>query len=887
MAVQASISRVSDRVVTARAARATIALALMLCAASAVHALPPGTIETIAGGGVGDGLPAVDQALHTDGIAVDGGGNLFIAEGYLGRVRRVDAVTGVVTTVAGKGPSDSESRTGPSLPYFCGDGGPATEACLWDASDVAFDATGNLFIADPYDHRIRRIGAGTNTISTFAGSGAPGFCGDDGPATDACLDNPYSITVDSHGNLLIGDDGRVRKVDAVTGKITTVAGGGTATCDQGGPAGAVRIDGAGALAVDASDNLYVADSGNDIICRIDAATKATSLVALEAVSLATDREGNLLVGRRNGQVSQVEHGTGPVSTFLDADPQSCIPQGNPDAGAEAVARAVVCHGDSDGLAVDGAGDVFVAGAKDIRRVDAVSHAVTTVAGNGTYDVCGEGAVATNACLGFSISSVAADSHGNVFIDSLDTVWRVDAASDVLTTIAQDGEPCSAPRTASCLAGNTLSLAVDGADHLLLGISTEDDGALLRMDPVTLAISSLTANGEVLDPEDVALDSAGNVLFADLGSVRRVDTRTGAISTVAGGKHTVPCDGDGGPATAACMGARSVAVDRSGNLYVADRDHIRRVDAATGIIDRFAGSATGAFCGDGGPARAACFDGLSAIRLDVAGNVYVADEGNGRIRRIDADTGTIATVAGGDLVGWCGDGGPATEACLSAPSALAIDRSGNLLIGDSGSNRVRRVTCAPDTDGDGVCDAYDLSDVDGLVLASEAVGMKGQGRRRHGYVQASAKLSLASYPPAGDAVGFFTQARAKGFRLSVYATDGEPGVVDRPVAKLRFAPDECRFTPAKTPVPKRVRCVRSTTTLVLTRGRPHTRFALRLAARGLDLAPPSSGPLHLVFAVGSANAPDFEASIGTGSTGGAISCAAGPAGRGSGVRCALR
>jgi streptogramin lyase len=760
----------------------------------------------------------------------------------------------------------------------------ATEACLWPGA-VAFDAAGNLFIIDTYNHRIRRIGAGTNTISTFAGSGATGFCGDDGPATDACLDDPRSIALDSHGNLLITDDGRVRKVDAVTGKITTVAGGGTATCDQGGPAGSVVIDYLGPLAIDANDNLYVADEGNEIICRIDAATNLTSVVPLEAESLATDAQGNLLVGRRNGQVSRVEHGTGPVSTFLDADPQSCIPEGDPDPGE--VARAVVCHGDSTGLAVDGAGDVFVAGDNDVRRVDAVSHAVTTVAGNGTYDVCGEGAVATNACLGIGTYGIAADSHGNVFIDGVDRVWRVDATTDVLKTIAQDGEPCSAtPRTASCLAADILSLGVDGTDQLLLGIQTDDDGGPLRMDPVTLAISSLTADREVRFPFDVALDSAGNVLVADLGTVRRVDARTGAVSTVAGSR-TSPCGGDGGPATAACMNPGSIAVDRSGNLYVADHDHIRRVDAATGIVDRFAGSATGAFCGDGGPARAACFDRLSAIRLDVAGNVYVADEGNARVRRIDADTGKISTLAGGDLVGWCGDGGPATDACLWTPNALAIDRAGNVLIGDYGSDRVRRVTCAPDTDGDGVCDAYDLSDVDGLVLASEAVGMKGQGRRRHGYVQASAKLSLASYPPAGDAVGFFTLARAKGFRLAVYATDGEPGVFDRPITKLGFTPDECRFTPAKASVPKRVRCVRSTTSLVLTRGRPHTRFTLRLAARGLNLAPPSSGPLHLTFTLGSANALDFEASIGTGSTGGAVSCAPGPGRRGSGIRCALR
>jgi streptogramin lyase len=182
-----------------------------------------GVITTVAGNGAsgfsGDGGPATAANLSGPfGVAVDAAGNVLIADQNNARIRRVDAVTGVITTVAGNGAGG-----------FSGDGGPATAASLSNPVGVAVDAAGNVLIADRSNQRIRRVDAVTGVITTAAGNGASGFSGDGGPATAASLSSPWGVAVDAAGNVLIADqsNSRIRRVDAVTGVITTVAGNGT------------------------------------------------------------------------------------------------------------------------------------------------------------------------------------------------------------------------------------------------------------------------------------------------------------------------------------------------------------------------------------------------------------------------------------------------------------------------------------------------------------------------------------------------------------------------------------------------------------------------------------------------------------------------------------
>ena len=177
-------------------------------AASSVITTVAGTGES---GSSGDGGPATEAVIATPaGVVVDEAGNLFIADWENHRVRRVDAATDVITTVAGTGASGFE------FGGFDGDGGPATAAQLYAPTDVALDGAGNLFIADTHNHRVRRVDAATGIITTVAGTGEAGFGGDGGPATDARVARPGGVAVDGAGNLFIAMSfRRIRRVEGV------------------------------------------------------------------------------------------------------------------------------------------------------------------------------------------------------------------------------------------------------------------------------------------------------------------------------------------------------------------------------------------------------------------------------------------------------------------------------------------------------------------------------------------------------------------------------------------------------------------------------------------------------------------------------------------------
>jgi sugar lactone lactonase YvrE len=213
-----------------------------------------GTITTVAGGGPadpGDGGPAASAQLNAPGaVAVDGAGNLFIADGHL---RKVSA-GGIITTVAGNGDSIACC--------FSGDGGPATSAALAQVTGVAVDGARNLFVADYNNHRIRKVSP-EGIITTVAGNGTQGFSGDGGPATSAELNQPRGVAVDAAGNLFIADayNFSIRRV-SLSGIITTVAGDGTRGFSaDGGPATSARLDYPTRVAVDASGSLFIADGG--------------------------------------------------------------------------------------------------------------------------------------------------------------------------------------------------------------------------------------------------------------------------------------------------------------------------------------------------------------------------------------------------------------------------------------------------------------------------------------------------------------------------------------------------------------------------------------------------------------------------------------------------
>ena len=288
----------------------------------------------------------------------------------------------------------------------------------------------------------------------------------------------------------------------------------------------------------------------------------------------------------------------------------------------------------------------------IRKVDLTPGVITTVAGGGAGDL-GDGGPATDATFSSHPMRVTGDRTGNLFVADAHhaRIRKIDTATNTIETIAGCG--------------------VEGYSG--------DGGP---------AVSA-----QIASPHGTALDRHGNIYIADLKNdrVRRVDASTGIITTVAGnGDHGY--SGDDGPATQAMLASPiAVSVSDEGDLYIADHrnSRIRRVDAATGIITTVAGTGEQGFRGDGGRAVHAAISLPRDIALDADGTLYIADGANNRIRRVDPND-TITTVAGTGRTEFFGDGGPAHKANLSMPYSIALDRQGDLYIVDTGNYRVRKI-----------------------------------------------------------------------------------------------------------------------------------------------------------------------------------------------------
>ena len=336
-----------------------------------------GVIRTMAGSNVrgfsGDGGSATSAAFDQPrAAAVAPDGTVFIADTFNHRIRRVDP-GGAVTTMVGTGE-----------PNYSGDGGPAGAATLHWPHGLAVDPNGAaLYIADSANHRIRRVELATGVITTVAGGPAPGFAGDGGPATAALLEDPKGVALAPSGDLYIADSGneRIRRVDR-SGTISTVAGSGqTGFGGDGGPALAASFDGPRAVAFDPAGNLYVADDNNDRVRRIDPAGIITTVAGSATEGFAGD-------------------------------------------GGPAVA-AQLNH--PRGVAVDGRGTLFIADSMNhrVRMVDP-SGVIGTVAGCGRQGYSGDGGAATVARL-FEPRGVAVDTANRVFVADTynDRIRKVD------------------------------------------------------------------------------------------------------------------------------------------------------------------------------------------------------------------------------------------------------------------------------------------------------------------------------------------------------------------------------------------------------------------------------------------------------------------------------
>jgi sugar lactone lactonase YvrE len=583
--------------------------------------------------------------------------------------------------------------------YF-GDGGSPLAAALAYPRFVARDSSGNFYISDANNHRIRKVSHGV--ITTFAGTGISGFSGDGGLARNAQLSYPVGLVFDSAGNLIIADLGnnRVRMVDP-TGTITTIAGTGIAGFSgDGGPAILAEFNNPWGFALDTAGNLYVTDIFNQRVRKIDTSGTVTTVAG-------------------NGTAGYNGDGIPATSASLN------FPRG---------------------IVRDSSGNLYIADALNfrVRKVD-TSGIISTFAGDGMQGFSGDGGPAIDANVGRPRGLILRGNQLLIANAGQGHIRYVGFASGIINSLAgsfigYDGDG-HAPLASQFNTPTGLLLLKSGS--LLVA-----DEINARVRTITSSIVTTFAGGYIGDnqratlaafaaPENLAFDLFGNYYVADAGGnrIRKVDP-TGRITTVAG-TGVSGYSGDFGPATQAQLYTPfGVAADPFGNLFISDTTNlvIRKVDTS-GTITTFASdpsfsdlltvvsdnsgnlyvaddgncvvhkiTSAGAvsiavgvlgncgYNGDGIPATTALLNGPYGVAIDARGNLYLGDYGNNRVRKVNT-SGIITTIAGNGNCGFSGDGGTATLAMLCSPEGVAIDPSGNLYIGDYLNARIRKVNGA--------------------------------------------------------------------------------------------------------------------------------------------------------------------------------------------------
>jgi len=651
-------------------------------------------ITTIAGDGLAfpRNVPARNAPLGgLTAVALDGHGNLYVADASYNMVFEISP-QGSIRIIAGGVCCDGSGYR------FAGDGGPATAAFLSDPAGLALDGSGNLFITDDGNGRIRKV-ATTGEITTVAGGGKANP-DDGGPATSVMLYSVPGIAVDASGNLFLADSysNKIRRVSA-DGIISTIAGGGDTYPGDGGPAMSASLLSPVAVALDREGNLFISEFGGNRIRKVSTSGVITTMAVLNDSprGLVVDETGDVLVAAGN-QILKISP-AGVITTVAGNGNNAFAGDGGPAIKAS-------LSGPS-GVAADSSGKIYITDGGGRVRMVSTNGTITTIAGNGNYGFYGDGGPATSASL-FQPGGVAVDANQNLFIaDTQNNRIRRVSVSGVITTIAGNGTAGfsgdGGPATAASL-NQPAGVAVDSSGNVF--IADYKNGKVRKVSAdgriSTVATPTLTF---LFMPAGVAVDSSGNLFIADNNMSRVLKLPPGgSLTAVAGVGEVNPAClptqscGDGGPATAAILNRPAgVAVDASGALFVADtrNNRIRKV-SPDGIISTVAGNGTYGFSGNGGPATSATLEYPAGVAVDPFGNLFIADYNNGEIRKVSA-SGIITTIAGpGDFSNHAWSlayTGPATSAEVYNPSGVAVDLSGNVFFSDW-TNSVREIVADP-------------------------------------------------------------------------------------------------------------------------------------------------------------------------------------------------
>ena len=687
-----------------------------------------GNIRTIAGlalsGFSGDNGPAVTAQLDSpEGIAIDANANVYIADTKNNRIRKINATTGLITTIAGNG------ATG-----YNGDNIPATAANLGNPQGIALDPAGNLYIADLYNGRIRKVTAATGIISTIG-----------------VIGSPARLAIAPNGDLILTgySDSYLRRLNPATGAITIIVGGGVAGPPgdgDGGPAINAQLYGPKGVAVDPAGNIYVAEIYKERIRKItpagiistiagtgaDGATGDNGPATLAQISgngsLAIGPDGNLYLTDPNHQrVRRINLATGIITTVAGASPG-----GIGDIRGDGGPATAAWLQSPAGLAFDPAGNLYTCEFRVIRYIDYTSPVLAITPASPTVPAtAGSGAItvtptpstapwfATTPASWLTLSQTGTTLNyaytANPSATPRSAVVRVNTDSILIT---QQGSAVSlTPATATVLAtagSGLLNLAVSPAapwtatssapwltvsptsgtaSTALTYTYTQNTSRVARTAIIQVAGKTFTLTQPATSgaytawgptgpgraksvgaptgvPYSVAVDANGNIYYADNpnNAISRIDATPAATTTTLAGANVV-------------NSPYGLAVDFAGNLYVADAgsSRILKRDATTGVFSTLIGNGA--------------LNRPLGVAVDAYGNLYIADTSNHLIRRYDVATGLLTTIAGNGTQGFNGDFPNPLDAQLSGPYGIAIDTAGNIVFSEYFTHRVRRISAA--------------------------------------------------------------------------------------------------------------------------------------------------------------------------------------------------